>query len=268
MTAQVSAPQTTAAAATPSIGPLAGFGALFRRELSEWRRARRTWVVPIVSALFMMGASVNAWLQANFRPTDGSGGIPNPVLDPMSNLVGAVSTQIFALAAIFAVMGLLVVERESGTLGWTASKPVSRAAIWLAKFSSSSLILWIVAGLLPLAATVSLLIALYGPLSPVAIVMVALGVGMSVALYVAVALAASTVVTNQAAVAAIAIGVMFLPQLLGLFVPAEFLPGSVLQWSLMTAAGGSPAVVTPLAWLVSLAALIAFAMWRMERLEL
>ena len=268
MTAQISAPMSGASTGATSLGRVAGFGALFRKELREWRRGRRTWVVLIVSGLFMMLTALNAWLQANFLPEDGSAGVPNPILEPMPNLLNAVSTEIFSIAAIFAVMALLVTERETGTLAWTASKPVSRAGIWLAKFASSSLVLWVVAGLIPLLATVALLFALYGPIAPAPIVVVALGIGMSVVFYVAVSLAASTLVTSQAAVAAIAIGVMFLPQVLGLFVPVQFLPGSALQWALVTAAGNSPGIVTPLVWLASVVALVAFAMYRMERLEL
>ena len=268
MTAQVSSADARGAAASAGLGSLAGFGSLFRRELHEWRRARRTWIVPIVTTLFMLGSSVNGWLQANFRPTDGSEGIANPILDPMSNFVGAVGTQIFSLAAIFAVASLLVAERESGTLAWTASKPVSRSAIWLAKFTSSSVVLWVLAGMIPLAITIALLVVLYGPLPLTAVAAAALGIGMSVVLYVAVTLAAATVVTNQAGVAAIGIAVVFLPQLMGLFVPAEFLPGSILQWALMAANGSPPGIVTPLVWGITVAALIAFSIYRMERLEL
>ena len=91
---------------------------------------------------------------------------------------------------------------------------------------------------------------------------------MEVAFYVTVALAVSTVVTSQAAVAAVALALMFLPQLLGLFVSPEFLPTSILQWTVMISAGESPGLVTPVVWLVSIAALIAFSLNRMEGMEL
>ena len=83
-----------------------------------------------------------------------------------------------AIAAIFAVMGLIVGERESGTLAWTASKPVSRSAIWLSKFGVSTAVLWVAAGLIPLAATVALVIALYGPVPAGAVAIMAIGIAM------------------------------------------------------------------------------------------
>ena len=88
-------------------------------------------------------------------------------------------------------------------------------------------------------------------------------------LYVAVALAASTFVTSQAAVAGIAIGFIFLPQLLGVIVPnMEFMPQSILQWSMLTAAGEAPSFVTVISWGVAVVSLVTTSVRRMERLEL
>jgi hypothetical protein len=81
---------------------------------------------------------------------------------PLDNLLAAVSSQIFVVAAIFAVASLLVRERESGTLAWVASKPVSRTSIWLAKWVSASGILAVVAVIVPLALTVVAITGLYG----------------------------------------------------------------------------------------------------------
>jgi ABC-type transport system involved in multi-copper enzyme maturation permease subunit len=268
MTASISTPAHSAAEGTASLRFLPGFGGLLRKELTEWWRGRRTWVVFAVSALFMTLSALNAWLQANVLPADGSDGVANPIVDPMVNLVNATSSQIFAVAAIFAVMGLLVAERENGTLAWTASKPVSRGGIWLAKLVASSGVLWIVAGVLPLGATVALIVALYGALPAEPILVMAIGTGLSILLYVTVALTASTFVTSQAAVAAIAIGTMFLPQLLGLFVPPQFMPTSILQWTMMVAAGEAAGVVTPLIWAVAIGVLVAVSLRRMGAMEL
>jgi ABC-type transport system involved in multi-copper enzyme maturation permease subunit len=268
MTALTTSPRPGAAEGTPSVGFLPGFAGLIRKELTEWRRARRTWVAAIVSGLFMTLSALNAWLQANVLPADGSEGVADPIVDPMLNLVSATSTQIFAVAAIFAVMGLLVAERENGTLAWTASKPVSRSAIWLAKFVASTSVLWVVAGLLSVAATAVLIVALYGSLPPMPILIIAAGTGLSIAFYVAVALTASTYVTSQAAVAAIAIGTMFLPQLLGLVVPPQFMPTSIMQWTIMVAAGEEAGFVTPLAWAITMAALVIVSIRRMDAMEL
>jgi ABC-type transport system involved in multi-copper enzyme maturation permease subunit len=253
---------------TVSQGILPGFGGLIRKEFTEWRRSRRIWIVFLVSTLFMTLAALNSWLQS-VLPEEAREGAETPLLDPLMILVQSVSAQIFVVAAIFAVMALVTAERESGTLAWTASKPVSRSGIWLAKFSVSSAVLWIAAGIVPMAATVGLVLALYGPVPVIPIVLMTIGIGLAVVLYVAVALAASTVVTSQAAVAAIAIGFMFVPQFLGLLLPSpEFLPQSILQWSILLGMGEPAGFITPVAWGVTMVALVAFSMRRMERLEL
>lgn len=251
------------------LGRLPGFSGLFRKELTEWRRGRRWWIALLVATGFMTLTALNAWLQANILPADGSAGVADPITDPFTNLVTAISGQIFVFIAIFTVMNLIVGEREGGTLAWTASKPVSRSAIWLAKLGVSTGVLWLVAGLVPLAATVVLVLVLYGSFSLVPLAVIAVGMGMAIAIYVAVALAASTVVSSQAAVAAIAIGVMFLPQILGLLIPnPEWLPTMILQWSFAVATGEPAGFITPISWGVTMVALAAFGTRRMERLEL
>jgi ABC-type transport system involved in multi-copper enzyme maturation permease subunit len=265
MTAIVSSP---AAAGTSSAVFLPGFGGLLRKELTEWRRGRRTWIVFLISAAFMTLTALNTWLQANL-PEEATVGAPAPVLDPFMNLLSGVSSQVFVVAAIFAVMALITAERDSGTLAWTASKPVSRSAIWVSKFVASSVVLWLVAAILPLVATVILVLTIYGPLPVLPVVILAIGMGMAILLYVAVSLAASTVVTSQAAVAGIAIGFMFLPQILGLIVPnMELLPQSILQWSMLTAAGEAASLVTVFSWAVAIVVLVGFSVRRMERMEL
>jgi ABC-type transport system involved in multi-copper enzyme maturation permease subunit len=265
MTTILSSPATVGAS---SAGFLTGFGGLLRKELTEWRRGRRTWIVFLISAAFMVLTALNTWLQANL-PDEATEGAPAPILDPLMNLLAGVSSQIFVVAAIFAVMAIITAERESGTLAWTASKPVSRSAIWLSKFVASSAVLWVVAAIVPLVATAALVLALYGPLPVVPVVIVAVGMGMAIVLYVSVALAASTVITSQAAVAAIAIGFIFLPQFIGLVVPnMEILPQSILQWSMLTAAGQAAGPVTLVSWAIAVVALVAFSLRRMERLEL
>lgn len=268
MTATVSTPRSDVTGTTVSQGVLPGLGGLIRKEFTEWRRSRRIWVVFLISALFMTLTALNTWLQS-VLPEEALEGAAAPVVDPLTIVVQSVSGQIFVVAAIFAVMALITAERESGTLAWTASKPVSRSGIWLAKFGVSSTVLWIAAGIVPVAATVALVLALYGPVPALPVVVMTIGAGMAIVLYVAVGLAASTVVTSQAAVAGIAIGAMFLPQILGLLMPSpEFLPQSILAWSVAAGVGEPAGFITPVVWAVTVAALVAFSLRRMERIEL
>src|SRR5205085_2655192 len=83
-------------------------------------------------------------------------------LDPMLNLLSAPGLQIFLIAAIFAVASLIVHERETGTLAWVSSKPVSRGSIWLSKWISSSIILAVAAAIIPFVITVDVVVVTYG----------------------------------------------------------------------------------------------------------
>jgi ABC-type transport system involved in multi-copper enzyme maturation permease subunit len=268
MTALTSTPRSGATVATSAAGRLPGFGALLRKELTEWRRARRSWIVFAVSALFLTLGSLNAWLISNL-PADMTEGAEPPILDPLVNLIGPITTHIFVIAAIFAVMALISAERDSGTLAWTASKPVSRSAIWLSKFVSATGVLWIIAGIVPLVATVGVVVVLYGPVPITTVVAVGIGMGMVIALYIAVALAASTLVTSQAAVAGITLAVISVAPMVAAFLPdPTMMPTSILDWSVKVGVGEPVNIFSPFIWALTVTALLIFSLRRMERIEL
>ena len=270
MTASISVPARNAGRI--SADRLAGFGPLFRKELLEWAHSVRPWVIVVVTTLFMTltaaNAAINAWIIANVPDATVSGG---PVsLDPMANFLAAIASNIFVMVAIFAAMSLLIAERERGTLAWVASKPVSRGAIWLSKWAAGAIVITIVAGIVPMAATFAVVAVLYGSAGAGAFVLTAVGIAASVAFIVAVVLAASTVITNKAAVAAVGFAVLFVPQIVVGVLPVDlepFLPTSIMGWAIGLVAGADVGIVTPIAWLMSVIALAAFASWRMERLE-
>ncbi|HEX5824842.1 MAG TPA: ABC transporter permease subunit [Candidatus Limnocylindrales bacterium] len=253
---------------------LAGIRPLFKKDIREWRHGVRIWVVLVVTALFMCLAAANGWIQtwviANV-PEAAASADKVISMAPMDNLLIAAGSQIFVIAAIFASMSLLVSERDRGTLAWVASKPVSRTSIWISKFASATVVLWVVAGIVPIALTGIVLAVLYGAPSITGLVLIALGIGAAIALFVAVVLAASTLAPSQPAVAAIAFAVFFLPSILGAIVPfaiQPFFPTSILDWAAGLAIGANVGFVTPIAWLVAIVALAAFSARRMERLDL
>ena len=270
MTASISLPARNAGRL--SADRFAGFGPLFRKELLEWAHSKRPWVIVAVTTMFMTltaaNSAINAWIVANVPEAMVSGA---PItLDPTMNFLAAVSSQIFVLVAIFAAMSLLVADRERGTLAWVASKPVSRSAIWLSKWAAASIVVSIVAGIVPMAATFGLVAVLYGSAGVGTFVVATVGVVASIAFITAVVLAASAVISNQAAVAAIGFAVFFLPQILVSLVPIDiepFLPTSIMGWAIGLAGGADVGLVTPIVWLMSVGALAAFASWRMERME-
>jgi ABC-type transport system involved in multi-copper enzyme maturation permease subunit len=268
MTASISTTRPTTAVTTSSFGLMPGFGALARRELAEWRRARRSWIVFLVSGVFLTFGALNSWLITQL-PADITEGGEVPNLDPIMNFLGPITTHVFVIAAIFAVIALIAAERESGTLAWTASKPVSRSAIWLSKFATATGVMWVVAGLLPLAASVAVVNVLYGPVPVTTIAAVAVGMGMVIAIYVAVALTASTLVTSQAAVAGITFAVISVAPMLAQFLPdPTFMPTSILDWSVRLGVGEPVSIVPVIGWAATIGAMVAFSLRRMERMEL
>ena len=114
--------------AASAFGRFAGLRPLLRKDITEWMRGRRAAVVFALSTAFMVLTAANAWIVARITeglPSDVEPPAPGSLV-PLDNLLAAIGSQIFVFAAIFAVASVLVRERESGTLAWVASKPVSR----------------------------------------------------------------------------------------------------------------------------------------------
>lgn len=260
-------------AAAPAYGRFTGLRSLFRKDTTEWMRGRRAWVVLIISASFMVLTAASGWITERIReavPAEAAPDVPASLV-PIDNLLAAVSSQVFVLAAIFAVASLLVGERVSGTLAWVASKPVSRGSIWLSKWFSATVMLAITAAIVPLVLTVAGVTAMYGAPDPAAVAVLALGMTATVAFYAALGLAAGTVLPGQPAIAAIGFMVFALVPILVSLIPlpvGPFLPTSILGWAMATAAGQSVGFVTPLAWAIGTALVVAFALRRMSRMEL
>jgi ABC-type transport system involved in multi-copper enzyme maturation permease subunit len=167
-------------------------------------------------------------------------------------------------------MSLLIAERDSGSLAWTVSKPVSRTSVLVSKWLTSTLVLWIGAVIVPLALTTVVVGALYGPPDIGTVVILAIALITVPALFVAIALAAATIVPNQAAVAAIGLTLLAVPPIVGGILPAlsPFFPTSIFDWSVGIATGSPASLVTPLAWLVGMAVLFIVARRRLAAMDL
>jgi hypothetical protein len=260
--------------AKPGRPRLLGLGNLVRKDLSEWLHGKRPWVVlgvtTSVFALAAANARITEWAVRSFPAEPGDGPAKVLSVQPLDNILLAIGTQFIVLAAIFATMSLLLAERDSGTLAWTISKPVSRTSVLVSKWLTSTLILWVAAVVIPLTLTTALVTVLYG--LPDLAVVIALGVTLITvpAFFVAVALTAATFVPSQAAVGAIGVAVFVAPQIVGGVVPAltPFFPGSIFDWAVQASTGGEASLVTPIAWLAGLAVLFALARQRLDAMDL
>ena len=264
---------STAAPATALGRSLAGARPLIRKEFAEWRHSRRVWVIGIVSSLFMglavANSAINAYVIAHL-PADAT--VSKAItMDPFQNLQMTAGSQIYIVAAIFAAMSLIVIERDRGTLAWVASKPVARPAIWFSKWVVGSTMVTVSSVIVPLVISVAVVVVLYGVPPVLPVVGLAGGMIAMVTLFIAVSLAASTVVGNQAAVAAIGFAAFFLPTVLVGIVPFDiepFMPTSILPWAAGFASGAPVGFVTPFAWAIALVVLAGVGARRLEAAEL
>jgi ABC-2 type transport system permease protein len=253
---------------------LLGFGNLVRKDVAEWVHGKRPWIVLAVTAsvfaLTAANARITEWAARSFPADPGDGPAKVLSVQPLDNILVAIGTQFIVLVAIFATMSLLLAERDSGTLAWAISKPVSRTSVLVSKWLTSTLILWVAAVVIPLTFTTALVTVLYG--LPDLAVVIALGLTLITvpAFFVAVALTAATFVPSQAAVGAIGVAIFAAPQIVGGVVPAltPFFPGSIFDWAVGISTGGPASLVTPVAWLVGLAVLFVLAQRRLNAMDL
>jgi ABC-2 type transport system permease protein len=173
------------------------------------------------------------------------------------------------VVAILALASLVVRERESGTLAWVASKPVSRRSIFAAKWIAAAAMLAIVAAIVPLGITAALAVPMYGV--PDGAALAALGAGMVALMvfYAAIALTFGTLLPSTAAVAGATYAVFALPLFVG-FTPVvtQFLPNSILGWIVGFASGADVGFITPVAYAVATIGIAAYGFRRIGRMEL
>jgi ABC-2 type transport system permease protein len=231
--------------------PLQGFWPYFRKEISEWWKGRGALATVIVlCALGTLGTFAT-------RIDELGGGTPTSAqLNSTYNVIGAQFQQWIVFASIFASMGMLVSERNSGTLAWTLSKPISRSALLLAKWSVGTLMLAVFGLAVPLAWSMGIATFAYGELPDVATVATfALWLVAAPAFIVALSLALATRLQSQAGIAAITFAVALTPYIASTFLPtlAEVWPTSMAQMASSIAGGDAPNPPTIISWAVTLA---------------
>jgi ABC-2 type transport system permease protein len=229
---------------------LQGFFPFFWKELSEWWKGRGALATVIVlSALGTLGTLAT-------RIDELGGGTPTrEQLNPTYNILGAQFEQWIVFASIFASIGMMVSERNSGTLAWTLSKPVSRTALLLAKWSAGTLMLTMFGLVIPLAWCAGVATLAYGGLPDLAtLVKFLLVLAAAPAFIVALNLALGTRLQSQGAIAAIGFAVALTPFLASAFLPvlAEVWPTSMAHMATMMAAGDPANSVTVASWALAL----------------
>ena len=267
---------TAKAAAIAPITTNAQRGGLFlglsnslRKELTEWFRSPKAFIVLGIS---LAGAIFMTLIPFVARAT-GDAATAGDLLsmDPTANVLLGWTGQTVAFIAVLSTMALLSAERDRGTLAWSLSNPVSPTSIITAKFMASVLVVALVAVALPMVLSIGIATVAYGGLPDLAVVGSFTGLFLALPIfYIALTIGVGTAVRSTAGVAGVAFAVMFVPQIIGGFLPIanEISPTSIGTWALAVAKGEAASALTPVGWLVSMVAIVIGAKLVFDRQEL
>ncbi len=265
----VGSTQAFARPGAAEVSPLLGTGPFIRKELHEWLRSRRALVLLGVTTMMMV---LNT-LSARFAQLSAHGaGVPVPsglTFDPTANVLVKWPQWVFFFAIVFSA-SLFVVERDRGTLAWTLSKPLSRTALLVGKWTAAMIMFTIFGIVLPMAASVVAAEVAYGTPDLGTVLVATVLLTATPAFFVALTLALATILPSQPPVAGIAAGVAIAPGILGSFLPgiADWLPPSMGPWAVAVAMGHPVSMATPVAWALGTAAAAVLGTVMLRRADL
>jgi len=246
---------------------LAGLGNFLRKDLSEWvRTGRAFWTAVAAQVLLLLGVLAMRIAQT-VQPE--AAGID---LTPNFSMYNAGWETVVPLCAVFSTIGFLIGERESRTLAWSLSMPLTRGAILVAKMATAIAVLAVVAFALPLATTLIAIRLAYGGLPDAYSIWAPVLSGIAIAVFLlALNLASNAFFRSQRTVTAIAIfAALVIPGLVESIWRAAgpWWPISIEDW-IKGLAGNEPVNwITPVAYAVATVGLLAAAQLRFAREEL
>ncbi len=275
----VSTATTAAVPRTPSAGRqeqtpfLAGFGNIFHKEALEWFRTRRFAISATLTSLLVGVVPIGVFIHEGGLH-HGRIPISSGTYQNMMNGWMSLSVTLGTYLMIALTMGMLVREEEMGTAQWLFTKPVSRLAYALAKYSANAAIAAFAAVIVPGAIFLALTQLLFTTgVQHWGGAGIALGLAsFHAATVIAIILALSTIFSSQGPVAGVVFGLGFLPFPAALVLPLSVLglaPVFIGQPALLAAAGQHIRPWEPVvSALVLLPVCLAFACARLSRKQL
>ena len=213
----------TETALAGAVGPFTGFGNFFRKELGDWWKSWRFLIVLIVMTViaeFIVFFTYD--LAGRFRRDfQGQIELPSEQLVVTISALGSLNPHapgivLQILIIIFSTMGIMAVEKSSGTLAWSLTKPLGRTGLLVAKWLAATMMLWLAMCVVPILISTISISAYYGinpyfdKMAPV--------VGSAfawIALWVLLSLTISLGFRSQAAVAGILVAFWLVPYIFG-----------------------------------------------------
>lgn len=245
---------------------LGGFYNMLRKELGQWWSTRMWWVQTLIWVLILNGVTTIVALTEYGDPAQKLGETVMTFL-PMN--IG-----ITAIGAVITAQGLIVGEKELGTVAWIMSKPASRAAFILSKWVAYTIGFWITGIIIP-ALIFFIEMQIFFP-AQLTLGLFLTGLSLSflnMLFYLALTLMLGTLFNSRGPVAGIGIGVILTGLLLKGFIPLQIL--IFTPWLLGDISGGlALGQPLPSVWWVPMVAvtvwtiaMIVIALWRFGREE-
>lgn len=253
--------------------PLAGVGNLTAREAAGWWTTGR-WRLQVLawSAILAGLLAMMLWVMPAVVPDSEQGATISGDVADVAIQFPDLAAVVIAIGVVLLTQGLLLDERRNGVLEWLLSKPLTRAAVVVAKFAGHGLGLVASVVLVPWVAVHLLLSVAAGELWSPARGLAVMGLlALVVLFHLALVLALATVTDSRVAVLAIPLVALVSADGVTGVAPTlfEVLPYSLGDLASVVLAEGvlvsAWPVVATVGWT---AALLAVAMWRLTRAEL
>jgi ABC-type transport system involved in multi-copper enzyme maturation permease subunit len=235
------------------VGAFTGFGNFMRKELLDWWYSWRILVVFAVPTLvlvllvfFQFSKALEQLDQFGVRDQSTEKIAATRLL--LTLLIDQVTrmTVLLIFIVIFSTMGLLTVEKSTGTLAWNLTKPLGRAGLFLSKWIVAVGAIWLAMCVLPIIVA-SICMMAYHHVTPEFDKMAPI-VGAAaawIALWVLLVLTISLGFNSQGAVGGITVAFWAVPNILGFLLEAIF-GTDVKDWILDRLATNSPFFLPPM----------------------
>lgn len=237
-----------------------------RKDLREWLATPRGVGTMLGTTTFTLMSTLGPWLGRMQGRRDSS--LP---LDSTGSFVAAGWLTLLPLVAAFATLAIITVERDRGTLAWSLSKPLTRDAFLVSKMATA-VGMWVLLGItIPMVPALVAATIAYGSVPDLSVVALTfLGAVALSAFYIALQVTASVFAWSQAIGAMVVLGTMLAAQALVAIEPRldDVMPLSIGDWIGRVGHGDVGTGVTPLAYGLTVLALLAAARWQLARTEL
>lgn len=252
-----------------------GFANLFNKESGEWWRSRRWWIHLLLWVILIDGLLVTTLFGIqNIAAMSGETISDIELLDSVLKTLFGVATLSLALGIIIVTQDEFIGEKQNSTAAWILSKPASRSAFYLSKFTATLIPMVLVMILPPLVIGYSILsfsgfeINIFNYLISSGLLL------LHTFFYLTLSLLFGVFFTNRTALLAGTLGILFGGQLLsgviefltyiGPFVLPQMLPIITMEGPSFIPANLWIAPAVSFVWSILF---IVSAIWRINRLE-